>query len=212
MVQALRLEAPGTKLEGHNFLGSPNTCVCLCFHGRPCFRAHDGRDRFAVALARLPLPDSSRRFGNCQLAGAVAPMRLPPDGVPCGSQAEPAPRPCIAILSLQWQLPQQVAHPHDGALRTDSSATLIYVAAKKNVTLSLPEPLLRKFRVYAAERNQSMTALMTEAIRKMTEEETDREKEKAKRRFFERLKNPPGKGPGDNIPWKREDLYDRGVR
>jgi len=34
----------------------------------------------------------------------------------------------------------------------------------KNVTLSLPEPLLRKFRVYAASRNRSMTNLMAEAI------------------------------------------------
>jgi hypothetical protein len=37
----------------------------------------------------------------------------------------------------------------------------------KNVTLSLPEPLLRRFRVFAAERNQSMTSVMAEAIQGM---------------------------------------------
>ena len=37
----------------------------------------------------------------------------------------------------------------------------------QNVTLSLPKPLLRKFRVYAAERNQSMSSLLTEEIRKL---------------------------------------------
>ncbi len=37
----------------------------------------------------------------------------------------------------------------------------------KNVTLSLPEPLLRRFRIYAARRNESMTRLMAEAVRGM---------------------------------------------
>jgi metal-responsive CopG/Arc/MetJ family transcriptional regulator len=37
--------------------------------------------------------------------------------------------------------------------------------------LSLPEGLLRRFRVYAAERNQSMSSLMTSAIRDLIENE-----------------------------------------
>jgi len=40
----------------------------------------------------------------------------------------------------------------------------------KNVTLSLPEDLLRRFRVYAALRNESMSRLMTEAIRSLLAE------------------------------------------
>ena len=95
-------------------------------------------------------------------------------------------------------------------MSTDFSATLVYVTAKKNVTLSLPEPLLRKFRVYAAEHNRSMSALMTEAIRGVTEQEADREK--AKRRFLERARKAKDRGTGGEITWTRDELHDRGVR
>ena len=74
----------------------------------------------------------------------------------------------------------------------------------KNVTLSLPEPLLRRFRVYAATRNESMTHLMSEAIRKMLDE--DGEAERAKRRMLARMRNSPNRGV---ILWNREELYER---
>lgn len=77
----------------------------------------------------------------------------------------------------------------------------------KNVTLSLPEPVLRRFRVFAAERNQSMTGLMTRAIEKLMEQ--DDEYEKAKRRAIARMRNASDLGTNGQIPWKREDLYDR---
>ena len=70
--------------------------------------------------------------------------------------------------------------------------TLKYVKQHKNVTLSLPESLLRRFRVYAAARNQSMTSLMTEAIRTLIEQ--DEQSEKAKRRFLDRIRNAPDRG------------------
>ena len=78
---------------------------------------------------------------------------------------------------------------------------------KKNVTLSISEPLLRRFRVYAAARNQSMTTLMTEAIRGMLDEE--RHREQGRRRFLERARNAPDRGTKGVIPWKRDDLYER---
>jgi hypothetical protein len=77
----------------------------------------------------------------------------------------------------------------------------------KNVTLSLPEPLLRRFRVFAAERNQSMTSVMAEAIQRMID--ADAESERSKRRFLERLQNPPGRTLHGKITWTREELYDR---
>jgi hypothetical protein len=77
----------------------------------------------------------------------------------------------------------------------------------QNVTLSLPELLLRKFRVYAAERNQSMTALMTEAIRRMLDEQDSQEA--AKRRLLERIHNAPNRGPGGTISWTRDEIYER---
>jgi len=61
--------------------------------------------------------------------------------------------------------------------------------------------------VYAAERNQSMTALMAEAIRKMMDEEDWREA--AKRRILKRIQNPPNLGTGGKITWTRDELYDR---
>ena len=76
-----------------------------------------------------------------------------------------------------------------------------------NVTLSLPQPLLRRFRIYAAKRNQSMTGLMAEAITRMMDEEG--EAEAAKRRILARLRNPTGRLPGGKISWSREELYER---
>jgi len=90
---------------------------------------------------------------------------------------------------------------------THSRDTLVCVKEHQNVTLSLPKPLLRKFRVYAAERNQSMSSLLAEAIRKMVVQED--EYEKAKRRFLARLGNPQNLGTGGKITWTREELYER---
>jgi len=83
----------------------------------------------------------------------------------------------------------------------------VSTAARKNVTLSLPEPLLRHFRVYAASRNQSMTALMTQAIREMVGQ--NRDWETSKRRMIHRMEHAPDRGLGNTIPWKREELYER---
>ena len=77
----------------------------------------------------------------------------------------------------------------------------------QNVTLSLPEPLLRKFRVYAATRNQSMTSLMAEAIRNLMDR--DEQTAKAKRRFLERIRNAPDRGTGGTIRWTRDELHER---
>lgn len=77
----------------------------------------------------------------------------------------------------------------------------------KNVTLSLPEPLLRRFRVYAATRNQSMTALMAESIRQMIDRSVN--SERAKRRFLDRVGRAPDRGTGGAIRWTREELHER---
>jgi hypothetical protein len=81
-------------------------------------------------------------------------------------------------------------------------------AGHKNVTLSLPEPLLRKFRVYAATQNKSMNSLMTEAIARMVDDDY----EERRRLLIEGMRNAGDLGTGGKISWKREDLYDRGVR
>jgi hypothetical protein len=81
------------------------------------------------------------------------------------------------------------------------------VKAHRNVTLSLPESLLRQLRVYAAERNQSMTGVMTEAVRKLMDEGTGAQN--ANRRFLERIRNAPDWGTKGRISWKRDELHDQ---
>jgi hypothetical protein len=76
-----------------------------------------------------------------------------------------------------------------------------------NVTLSLPEGLLRRFRVFAAARNQSMSSLMTVAIRGLIEQ--DAQTQRAKRRFLERIRNAPDRGTKAKIHWTRDELHER---
>lgn len=83
------------------------------------------------------------------------------------------------------------------------------VAATKNFTLSIPEELLQKLRVHAAKRNESMTAVINDAIREKVEQDDDYEA--AKRRILERLENPFDLGTNGRIPWTREELHRRGV-
>jgi hypothetical protein len=77
----------------------------------------------------------------------------------------------------------------------------------RNVTLSLPEPLLRRFRVYAASRNQSMTRLMADAIRQVMTGEA--EASRANQRFLARIRNAPDRGTKGRIRWTRDELHER---
>jgi DNA-binding transcriptional MocR family regulator len=77
----------------------------------------------------------------------------------------------------------------------------------KNVTLALPEPLVRRFRIYAASRNQSMTSLMAEAVQKMVDE--DGEYERARKSFMEAIRNAPDRGLKGKVPWTRDELHER---
>ena len=77
----------------------------------------------------------------------------------------------------------------------------------KDVTLSLPETLLRRFRVYAASRNQSMTRLMADAIREIMDRDAD--SVRAKRRFLDRIEHAPDRGTGGVIRWSRQELHER---
>jgi hypothetical protein len=81
------------------------------------------------------------------------------------------------------------------------------VKDQTNVTLSLAESLLRRFRVFAASRNQSMSSLMTLAIRDLIKE--DAQSQKAKRRFLERIRNAPDRGTKGKIRWTRDELHER---
>ncbi len=75
------------------------------------------------------------------------------------------------------------------------------------MTLSLPDKLLRRFRVFAATRNQSMSSLITVAISEMIEQES--QTQKARRRFLERIRNAPDRGTKGQIQWTRDELHER---
>ena len=77
----------------------------------------------------------------------------------------------------------------------------------KNVTLNLPETLLRRFRVYAASRDQSMTHLMTIAIQRMLAESDDWES--SKRRMMDRIRNATDRGTNGAITWTRDEIHER---
>jgi hypothetical protein len=79
--------------------------------------------------------------------------------------------------------------------------------AHKNVTLSLPEPLLQRFKVYAATQNRSMTQLAAEAIERMIDQQEERER--MKKRLIQGMRNAPSLGTGGVIPWTREELHER---
>ena len=81
------------------------------------------------------------------------------------------------------------------------------MGTRKNVTLSLPEPLLREFRVYAAVRNESMTSLLTAAIQNMLGH--DKDTDRARLRFLARARKSPNRGTKGKIPWTRAELLKR---
>jgi hypothetical protein len=82
-----------------------------------------------------------------------------------------------------------------------------FVKEQTNVTLSLPSTLLRRFRVFAASRNQSMSSLMTVAVRQMIDQ--DVQTHSAQRRFLERIRNAPDRGTKGVIQWTRDELHER---
>ena len=71
----------------------------------------------------------------------------------------------------------------------------------------MPEVLIRKFRIYAAGQNQSMSALMAEAIHRMIDQ--DQQNASAKRRFVSRIRNAPDRGTQGAITWTRDELHER---
>ena len=78
---------------------------------------------------------------------------------------------------------------------------------KTNVTLSMPDTLLRRFRILAASRNESMSNLMTMAVRQMIDQDT--RVRKARRSFLDRIRSAPDRGTRGAIAWKRDELHER---
>jgi len=75
----------------------------------------------------------------------------------------------------------------------------------QNITLSLPKPVLCRVRVLAVQRQSSVTRLLTQAVEKMLEEET--EFETARRRQAALLAK--GFNLGFRKPARLDELHER---
>lgn len=77
----------------------------------------------------------------------------------------------------------------------------------RNITLSLPEPLLRKVKIMAAERHTSVSRLLADTLEVLVSGEAGFER--AKRRSLKRLDAGYDLGTKGNARWARDDLHAR---
>ena len=76
---------------------------------------------------------------------------------------------------------------------------------KQNITLSVDKELIKKGKIIAAERDTSVSKMLSEQLKQLVED--NEQYETAKRSALQTLKK--GYHLGGNITWKREDLYER---
>jgi len=81
------------------------------------------------------------------------------------------------------------------------------VADNQNITLSVPRELLKRVKRVAADRDTSVSALMTEALGRLTDEE--RRYSAARKRALAALKSPRSLGTRGRRAWSREELHER---
>ena len=77
----------------------------------------------------------------------------------------------------------------------------------QNVTLRMPKALLKRAKRLAADRDTSVSALMTEALTRLADEE--RRYSVARRRGLAALKAARSLGTGGVRSWTRDDLHGR---
>jgi plasmid stability protein len=85
--------------------------------------------------------------------------------------------------------------------------SLIYV--NRNLTLNLPEDLIHKLRVHAAEKNLSMTTVARQAIELVLTGDWETERKAAAKRLIARMRSSPGYGLTGKIPWTRDEIHER---
>ncbi|MCW5982072.1 MAG: hypothetical protein KIT09_28560 [Bryobacteraceae bacterium] len=77
----------------------------------------------------------------------------------------------------------------------------------RNVTLALPEELLRELKIVAARQDTSLSALLTRALHQIVDAEEGYEK--ARRSMLTDLKQGYQLGTGGKIGWTRDSLHER---
>ncbi len=91
-------------------------------------------------------------------------------------------------------------------LATYLRATLKNVRTR-NITLALPEDLLRRLKVLAAQRESSVSAMLAQALRHVAEE--DEGYEAAHRGMLADLRKGFNLGTKGKIAWRRDSLHER---
>ena len=77
----------------------------------------------------------------------------------------------------------------------------------QNVTLSIPKDVLRKAKILAVQRNESLSSLLTQALEDLvTRQEAYIS---ARSRHLNWLKHSADLGTQGQVSWKREDLHER---
>ena len=92
-------------------------------------------------------------------------------------------------------------------LSTRFRVTLIIVADNQNITLSLPRKLLKQAKRVAADRDTSVSALMTEALGRLADE--DRRYSSARKRSLAALRSTRSLGTQGRRSWSRDELHER---
>ena len=78
---------------------------------------------------------------------------------------------------------------------------------RQNLTLSLPKEVVREVKVIAAQRDTSISALMTRMLRELVDEE--RGYRAARERSLRRLGEGCDLGTGGKVHWTRDELHER---
>lgn len=81
------------------------------------------------------------------------------------------------------------------------------MAENQNITLSVPRELLKRVKRLAADRDTSVSALMTEALARAADE--NRRYSAARKRALAALRSGRSLGTEGRRTWSREDLHDR---
>lgn len=76
---------------------------------------------------------------------------------------------------------------------------------KQNITLSIEKEIIKKGKVIAAQKDTSISTMLSDQLKQIIEEEE--QYDAAKRSALQNLRK--GFHLGGRINWKREDLYER---
>ena len=81
------------------------------------------------------------------------------------------------------------------------------MADRQNITLRLPKELLKRVKRVAADRDTSVSALMTEALDRLADE--DRRYSVARKRALAALQSARSLGTRGQRTWSRDELHER---